>query len=234
MAASRTARTDQLEAERELAAARGEPYARVIDIGPRWDAGAPLPHLIGNGSRTFAVCLADQPDPDWDGNYLTIASVDDDHPSLFVMIELWGCQEIRLGGPNDELAGHPLYGWVATRPTRSPARPGSRTPSGSTPSTRTTPTPRSGNSITTSCCSTTRCSKPTPTDRGGADPGNAAGHPDRPDQHPHRPALPPRITSSQASSPAGATGSPVTVHDQWQHSGTDRWVFHVYGPRPCW
>jgi hypothetical protein len=64
----------QLEAERELAAARGEQYAQVIDIGPRWDIGAPIPHLISNGSQAFAVCLASQPDPHWDGTYVTVVS----------------------------------------------------------------------------------------------------------------------------------------------------------------
>jgi hypothetical protein len=35
----------------------------------------------------------------------------DQHPSLFVVLELRGCQEIRFGGPNDEaIAGHPLHG----------------------------------------------------------------------------------------------------------------------------
>jgi WD40 repeat protein len=57
----RAAREDQLKAERDLASARGEQYAQVIDIGPRWDAGAPLPHLISNGSRAFVVCLASTP-----------------------------------------------------------------------------------------------------------------------------------------------------------------------------
>jgi hypothetical protein len=111
MAAWRAAYADQLQAERELAAARGEQYAQVIDIGHRWDTGAPLPHLISNGSRAFVVCRADQPDPHWDGTYVTVVSPDDTHTSLFVVIELWGCAEIRFGGPNDEaITGHPLYG----------------------------------------------------------------------------------------------------------------------------
>ena len=63
----RAAYADQLQAERDLADGRGEQYAREIDIGPRWDTGAPLPHLVSNGSRAFVVCLADQPDPHWDG-----------------------------------------------------------------------------------------------------------------------------------------------------------------------
>ncbi len=111
MRAWRLAREDQLEAERDLAAARGEPYARVIDIGPRWDVGAPLPHLISNGSRAFIVCLASQPDRDWDGTYVTMVSPADASAVPFVVIELWGCQNIRFGGPNDEaMHGHPLHG----------------------------------------------------------------------------------------------------------------------------
>jgi hypothetical protein len=105
------AHEQRLQAERDLAAARGEQYAQVIDIGPRWDVGAPLPHLISDGSRAFVVCLASQPDPDWDGTYVTMVSPADQHPSLFVVLELRGCQEIRFGGPNDEaIAGHPLHG----------------------------------------------------------------------------------------------------------------------------
>jgi hypothetical protein len=102
---------EQLQAERDLAAARGQPYAQVIDIGPRWSTGAPLPHLVADGSHAFLVCLADQPDPDWDGTYVRMFSPADQTPSLFVVIELSGCHDVRLGGPNDEAVdGHPLYG----------------------------------------------------------------------------------------------------------------------------
>jgi hypothetical protein len=111
MDARRAALKDQLVAERELAAARGEQYAQVIDIGPRWDIGAPLPRLFSNGSQAFVACLASQPDPDWDGTYVTVVSPADEHPSLFVVIEIWGCSEIWFGGPNDEaISGHPLHG----------------------------------------------------------------------------------------------------------------------------
>ena len=45
------------------------------------------------------------------GIYVTVVSPDDTHISLFVVIELRGCAEIRFGGPNDEaIAGHPLHG----------------------------------------------------------------------------------------------------------------------------
>ncbi len=107
----RAAREDQLRAERDLASARGEQYAQVIDIGPRWDAGAPLPHLISNGSRAFVVCLASQPGTERNGTCVKVVSPAGADPSLFVVIEMRGCSEIRFGGPGDEaMSGHPLYG----------------------------------------------------------------------------------------------------------------------------
>ena len=41
MSARREALQEVRDAERELAASRGEQYAQVFDIGPRWDAGHP-------------------------------------------------------------------------------------------------------------------------------------------------------------------------------------------------
>ena len=38
-----------LVAERELAAAEGEPSAEVIDLGVTWDGGAPMPQVISDG-----------------------------------------------------------------------------------------------------------------------------------------------------------------------------------------
>lgn len=117
MRAWRAGWEQQPQAERDLAAARGEQYAEVIEVGPRWDAGAPLPHLIGNGSRAFMVCMASDPDPDWEGAYVRVVSPADSHRRPLVVIEMWGCAEIRFGGPNDEaIHGHPLHGkgWPAT------------------------------------------------------------------------------------------------------------------------
>lgn len=107
----RVAVQDELAAEAELAAPRGEQYARVIDIGPAWDVGAPLPHVVSNGSRAFAVCWAGQLGSDWDGTGTPVVSPADAQPSLLVVIEMWGCSDVRFGGPNDEaVSGHPLYG----------------------------------------------------------------------------------------------------------------------------
>jgi hypothetical protein len=107
----RAALGDELAAERDLAAARGEQYAQVIDIGPLWDSGAPLPHLISDGSRAFVACRTGLRHPGWDGTYPAMVSADDERPSLFTVIEIWGCAQVRFGGPNDEaITGHPLYG----------------------------------------------------------------------------------------------------------------------------
>jgi hypothetical protein len=107
--AARAAATEVLAAERALAAARGNQYAEVIDIGFQWDTGAPMPHMVSNGSRTFIVCYARQPDPSWEGTSVQIVSPGDEREDLFGVIELWRCASIRLGAPNDEaLHGHPL------------------------------------------------------------------------------------------------------------------------------
>ena len=60
------------------------------------------------------MCLASQPGPEWDGTYVKVVSPAGSDPSLFVVIEMRGCSEIRFGGPNDEaMSGHPLYGkWL--------------------------------------------------------------------------------------------------------------------------
>ena len=79
--------------------------------GPCRDTGAPLPHLVSNGSRAFAVCMASVPDPGWDGTCARVVSPADEDPSPLVVIETRGCAQVRLGGPNDEAThGHPLHG----------------------------------------------------------------------------------------------------------------------------
>jgi hypothetical protein len=100
-----------LEAERDLARSRGEPYAEILDLGFQWDVGAPEPHIVSNGMRAFIVCLVGEPDPNWDGTYTTVVSPSDQHDGLFAVIDLWGIQSLRFGMPNDEaIEGHPVWG----------------------------------------------------------------------------------------------------------------------------
>lgn len=98
-------------AEREAARLRGEQYAEVIDLAAPWSPGAPLPHVVSDGQNAYVVCLAHDPDPAWDGTYTTGRSPDDREEVPILVLELGGCRELRVGGPNDEaLQGHPLWG----------------------------------------------------------------------------------------------------------------------------
>jgi hypothetical protein len=91
--------------ERELASARGEQYAELLDIGESWDVGAPLPHLLAGSGSAFVVCYASGPGGGWDG------PPPDPDPAPLLVIEVVGCREVRLGGPDDEgIGGHPLHG----------------------------------------------------------------------------------------------------------------------------
>ncbi len=56
-AAYRSANAELLALERQLAEARGEPYATPVDFPVEWDTGAPLPHLICSDDRTFLMFL---------------------------------------------------------------------------------------------------------------------------------------------------------------------------------
>lgn len=99
------------QAEREVAAERGEQHAIVIDVGEAWDVGAPMPHLLAGPGSAFIVCYARDVDPGWDGTYVTMRSPADEDASPLLVIEISRCCDVRMGGPNDEaINGHPLHG----------------------------------------------------------------------------------------------------------------------------
>jgi hypothetical protein len=111
LAALRTAHEEQLAAERELARVRDEQYAEPLDLGLRWDPGAPLPHVISDSWRTFVFFLLAEPDPDWDGTYVRVVSAGDTAPAALGLVEFTGAYLTSFGGLNDEaLSGHPLSG----------------------------------------------------------------------------------------------------------------------------
>jgi hypothetical protein len=98
-------------AERALAAARGEEYAVPFELGLRWSSGAPLPHLLSSGRRSFVAFYLEERDPDWDGTYVRIVDPSDDSEQSLALAEFTGAVAVKLGPPNDEvLDGHPLYG----------------------------------------------------------------------------------------------------------------------------
>src|ERR1017187_5088547 len=66
------ARDAVLQAERNLAAAKDEPYAVPIGFPAVWDVGAPLPYLLQNDYQTFLTFFVRDIDPDWDGSYASV------------------------------------------------------------------------------------------------------------------------------------------------------------------
>ncbi|HEX6702796.1 MAG TPA: hypothetical protein VF101_18865 [Gaiellaceae bacterium] len=101
----------ELAAERALAAARGEEYAVPFELGVRWSGGAPLPHLLSSGLRSFVAFYLEERDPNWDGTYVRIVDPTDGTVESLALAEFEGSVAVKLGPPNDEvLHGHPLEG----------------------------------------------------------------------------------------------------------------------------
>jgi hypothetical protein len=100
-----------LEAERALAAAKGEPYAVPVDFPVPWCTGAPMPHLLQSDCQTFLVFFLPVVDPDWDGSYVVMRRPDSPADQKLALVEFEGCICTKMGTPNDEVFhGHSLYG----------------------------------------------------------------------------------------------------------------------------
>jgi hypothetical protein len=99
-----------LQAERNLAAAKGEQYAVPIEFPVSWEPGAPLPFLLQNDYRTFLTFLVRDNDPNWDGSYVSVRDPNNLSERLAV-VEFERCVSTKMGTPNEEvLHGHPLNG----------------------------------------------------------------------------------------------------------------------------
>jgi hypothetical protein len=100
-----------LSLERELARATGDECAVEIPWPHRWDVGAPLPHVLSSGSRTFVIYNIREPDPNWDGSYANVVAPTSDDLRSIAVTEFERCLVHKFGSPNDEvLQGHPLHG----------------------------------------------------------------------------------------------------------------------------
>jgi hypothetical protein len=107
----RAATAAVLDAERALAAAKGEQYAVEIPFPVSWDTGAPLPHLLESDYRAFLVFFLREIDPRWDGTYVHVRHPGDTDIEKLGVVEFERCICTKMGTPNDEvLRGHPLYG----------------------------------------------------------------------------------------------------------------------------
>ena len=161
----RAAQLDVLAAEREVARIAGDEYAEELDFELRWDTGAPLPHVVANGHRTFLLFYLPNRDPDWDGTWVRVVDPAAPQPQPLGVVEFHRVHAVTLGGPNDEaLDGHPLSekGLRAYAAHRWSTRAGSPTPNGSTRCTRSTAAAGTDGSTTTCSASTTRHSNVSP------------------------------------------------------------------------
>lgn len=106
-----SAHDEVLKLERKFAASKGEEFAEPCDFPVKWDTGAPMPHLLKNENRALLAFLMSEPDPNWDGSYVTVKSPADENVEPLALVEFERCTSAKLGAPNDEVfSGHPLYG----------------------------------------------------------------------------------------------------------------------------
>jgi len=121
-----SAHCEVLRLERELAKANNEPYAVPCGFPVKWDVGAPLPFLLCSDGRTFLTFYVDEPDPNWDGTYVSLVDPGSQDANSLCLVSFDRCASAKLGHPNDEvqhghsLAKHGLEGYTAQIVKNSP------------------------------------------------------------------------------------------------------------------
>jgi hypothetical protein len=94
-----------------VASIAGDEYAVELDFALPWSTGAPLPHLLANGHKTFLLFYLADTDRDWDGTRVRIVDPAAIEPEPLGAVEFHRVHSVKLGGPNDEaIKGHPLNG----------------------------------------------------------------------------------------------------------------------------
>ena len=107
----RAAYQNCLTLERDLARSLDEECAVEIGWPAPWDTGAPLPHVLSSGRRTFIVYNQSERDPHWDGSYAQVVDPRTPEMRLIATVEFEHCLVHKFGSPNDEvLEGHRLHG----------------------------------------------------------------------------------------------------------------------------
>ncbi len=86
-----------------------EEYARVIEWKPEWDTGAPIPQVFSNGHKIYLIYHISEPDPHWDGTYVTMIDNSSETQYPLALVEFDGGDFI-FGIANDEVfGGLPLW-----------------------------------------------------------------------------------------------------------------------------
>jgi hypothetical protein len=85
-------------------------FDTVVELhdAPRPDIGAPLPIVLCDEHHLLLAYLVSEPDPTWDGSYVTVVSPESDGMAVACVRFKWPSAHT-FGPPNDEaFSGHPL------------------------------------------------------------------------------------------------------------------------------
>ncbi|MEQ8190547.1 MAG: hypothetical protein ABRQ39_21455 [Candidatus Eremiobacterota bacterium] len=105
------AQEENLLLQRKMSLAKKEETAMLCDWPVKWDTGAPLPHVISSGNKTFLIYYTGKIDPEWDGTYVKIIDPAKEELLTIAIVEFIHCYAYKFGGANDEVIhGHPLRG----------------------------------------------------------------------------------------------------------------------------
>lgn len=96
--------------ERNLSLAKNQETAILLDYPYPWDIGAPLPHVISDGFKTFLIYYIRDKNPKWIKSEKKIIDLNTEHDDLTALVQFTRCYSYKFGGVNDEVInGHPLY-----------------------------------------------------------------------------------------------------------------------------
>ena len=80
----------------------------ALDGVPQSDVGTPLPAVVSDEHHLFLVYLLSEPDPNWDGTYVSVVGPDSQNMSVAIVRFVHAYAHM-FGPPNDEaFGGHPL------------------------------------------------------------------------------------------------------------------------------
>ena len=96
--------------QRKLSIAKNQETAILIDYPYPWDTGAPLPHVISNGYKTFLIYYVGEHNSKWNPSNKNITDLNTGHDDITALVKFINCYNYKFGGINDEVIhGHPLY-----------------------------------------------------------------------------------------------------------------------------
>ena len=96
--------------QRELSLAKGLETAVKLGYPYPWSVGAPLPHIVSNGYKTFLIYYIQENSPKWNKQDHDITDLNTGHDDIAALVKFVRYYSYKFGGANDEVMdGHPLF-----------------------------------------------------------------------------------------------------------------------------